>query len=463
MVVWGDRRRQVALAATFLTIALFCKETAVAGVLTVLFLEFRQESATNKRRTLARAACYLLPALGWFVLKTRVSGVLPSGFGHQPASTRVLTYFEAIGRYLCMVLDWLRPRTEIGIMGEPSTPFAVLGMVVFIATGAFLLWLWPRSSNWTRAMLLGALAAIAPALHVVQLTIDVNAADRFLYIPLAFLVLAAGASVSSKHSRIVQAVFALVLLSSIPVTVARAKIWTDPVTLWSDEYRKSEGQCRVCRRELAGLQGNAGDFAPALRMLQTLMSDTMRRRNTPALVALDMGTLYGKLGEHNRANHLLLFLVRAQPTVPSFWRELAAAQAARYDFDAAESSAKQALVLMPSYENAQIAVRLIEKLRHDVLKLDDPATSDLERANFYTTAGRITDAEPLWIKILAHGASPREVEKALNFIANLGTSAAASLAIERYEERLRDFPVLATQIHEKHALHLQLARLNLLR
>jgi hypothetical protein len=158
----------------------------------------------------------------------------------------------------------------------------------------------------------------------------------------------------------------------------------------------------------------------------------------------------------------LLFLVRAQPTVPGFWRELAAAQAARYDFDAAESSAKHALALMPSYEKAHTAVGLLERLRVDVLKLNDPATSNVERANIYTMAGRISDAEPLWIKILANSSSTREVEQALNFIANLGTSAAASLTIEQYGQRLHDFPVLATQIQEKHALHSQLARLNLL-
>jgi tetratricopeptide (TPR) repeat protein len=258
-------------------------------------------------------------------------------------------------------------------------------------------------------------------------------------------------------------VFALVLLSSIPVTVARAKIWTDPVMLWSDEYRKSEGRCRTCRRELTRIQADAGDFVPALRMVQTLMSDSMQHRNTPALVAVDMALLYSKLGDYNRANRLLLYLTSAQPTIPNFWRELAAAQAARYDFDAAESSAKHALALMPSFEKAQIAIKLIEKLRVDVLKLNDPATSDIERATFYTRSGRISDAEPLWVKILANSASPHEVEAAFDFIANLGTSAAASLAIEQYGQRLRDFPELATQIREKHALHSQLARLQLLR
>lgn len=463
LLVWGDRRRRMALAATFLTMGLFCKETAIAGVVAVLFLEFSQSAAGNRRRTLTRAACYLSPALAWFVLKTRVSGALPSGFGHQTTSTRILTFFEAIGRYLCMVLDWLHPRAEIGVMGEPSSPLAGLGMVAFVALGTFLFWLWPRSSNWSRAFLLGALAAIAPVLHVVQLTLDVNAADRFLYIPLAFLVLVIGASSSSKHSRITQSVFVLVLLSSIPVTVGRAKIWTDPVTLWTDEYRKSEGRCRTCRRELTRIQADAGDFAPALRMIQTLMSDTLPQRNTPALVALDMAVLYSKLGDYTRANRLLLMLVGDQPTIPSFWRELAAAQAARFDFDAAESSAKHALTLMPSYEKAQIAVRLIEKLRVDALKLNDPATSDIERANFYTTSGRISDAEPLWLKILANSASPDEVENAFEFIANLGTSAAASLALEQHGQRLRAYPLLATQIHEKHALHAQLARLQLLK
>jgi tetratricopeptide (TPR) repeat protein len=461
LLLWDERWSRLLATALLLTLALFCKETAFAGVVVVCCLEVSQFRSRPRHRTLARLSCVALPVLAWLLLKASVSGILPAGYGHQTTRTRILTIFEAIGRYTSMIVDWLRPRAEIGIMGEPDLRYAIFGMVVFVAVVCLLFWLWPRLTTWPRALLLGTFTAIAPVLHVAQLTIDVNAADRFLYIPLALATLTFAAAVPFDSSRIAQIAAGLVMLSSMSVTFSRATVWTDPLTLWSNEYQMSAGTCRTCRRELTRIQSEAGDFVPALRMVQSLLRDSMVHQNSPALAALDMAVLYNKLGEHERAKRLLYYLVKEQPGIPGFWRELAASQAALYDYDAAEASAKHALKIMHGYEGAQSALRVITKLRLQVTRLKDPTASDFERAQFYESSGRLKDAEPIWLSLLAKNPSENEAEAALDFVANFGSSSATSAAFEQHRELLNKFPYWALQIGDKYNLHQRLVSLRL--
>jgi tetratricopeptide (TPR) repeat protein len=198
-------------------------------------------------------------------------------------------------------------------------------------------------------------------------------------------------------------------------------------------------------------------------MIQTLIRDTTAQQTTPALAALDLATLFNKLGEHERAKRIMLQLVAEHPGIPSFWHELAASQAAAYDFAAAEESAKRALVLLPTYQGARSALSLIRRLREDVLTLNDPATSKLERARFYETCGRIKDAEPLWLNLLAERQSQDQVQEALVFVAERGSSAAVSTTIVEQAPQLANFPQLDFIIREKHDLHVQLGELNILK
>ena len=462
LLVWGERWRQLGLAAVFLMFGLFCKEVALAGLMVIVALELIQGSWRNGH-TLRRIAAITVPALLWLGLKIRVSGLFPRGTAHQTFGVRVMTFLEAVGRYATMIFDWLRPRAEIGVMGEPNTPFAILGVFVLIVASSCLIFIWPRTTNWGKAALLGAIAAIAPVIHLVQLTIDVNAADRFLYVPLALLVLAMSTFTALRQSRVMQSGLAVVLLTSLPITIARAKSWIDPLTLWSDELRTSHGQCRTCRLELAKIQADAGDFMPSLRMLQGLLRNTIRQGNAPTLVALDLSMLYTKLGDYDRAKLLLLDLLKAQPDVPKYWRELATTQAARSEFQEAEFSAKQALRLMPSYENAKLALVVIDQVRREAPRMSDPAVSKSERARFLAACGRTREAENMWLDILASNPTPNEIEGGLNFVMNLGSSAAVSTLVDQHAELLHAFPQLEWRLRGKLNMHVQLAHLNLVR
>jgi len=457
LLVWKDRALNRTLAALIMLLALFCKETALAGVIVLAGWELAG-GRSRWRALVARLAILLSPAVLWLVIKSQVSGILPSGVQERTLNARILTSLEAVGRYPIMVFDWLRPRAEIGSPARPNTALAVLGAAVLIATITVVVLFGRRLNGLQRALAVGAVAALLPVLHVIPLTIDVNAADRFLYLPLALLVLLLSTSSKLSSSVLFRGAFAIVLLTSVPVTVARAKSWADPVDLWSTEYTKSGGTCETCRIELAKLLAEAGDFVPALRMQNSLARDTAKGGGVPGLVALNASILYLRIGEYQRALRILTRLVTDRPGVPRFWRELATAQAAIGEFAEAERSAKRALDLMPTYENAETALRFIRTLPKRVGALDDPRSSDAQRADTLTATGRTSEAERLWLAVLRNSPSPAELEGALSFTVNLGSSDAVTHVLTSYPHLLRQAPELATRLRLKDELHQRITR-----
>jgi tetratricopeptide (TPR) repeat protein len=233
------------------------------------------------------------------------------------------------------------------------------------------------------------------------------------------------------------------------------------VKLWSDELGKSDGNGRITRLELATLESRAGDFGPAARMLQQLMRDTYRQGAVPALILLNLAIVHEKLGEYSQAVSLLEDLVRAQPGVPRYWQELAAAQAATLDFAAAARSARQALKLMPSYTEASHAITLIEKTAGDASMLNDSTTSLYKRARLLNACGRTKDAENAWLALLQSNPSQTETAEALFFIAKFGSSTAISKVLREQAQRLAENPEYSFWLQEKRDLHDKLVRLKL--
>ena len=133
-----------------------------------------------------------------------------------------------------MLIDPLRPRLQIGIMGVVEWPKVALGM----ATAALIALLGWRSlrDDWEplpTAALFTGLAAMLPVLHIVPITVNVLTADRFLYL------FAAGAAVAlgswARHLTTAQlrvaAACSLIAIGTFGVsTHLRSRDWGDPST-----------------------------------------------------------------------------------------------------------------------------------------------------------------------------------------------------------------------------------------
>jgi hypothetical protein len=179
--------------------ALLCKESGVA-VLVALFLLERSAAAATRSSSRAALLVLSVPAVGYLLLRlsagaTSVAEGIKLGFG-----ARLLTGLEALGRYAFMLLDPLQPRSFFGQLGQTDYLFVALGVVV-LGGLIFLATRWRRLSGETRALLVLGLVPLGLVLHLTAaLPVEFVAADRYLYLPSAALLLAAAPAVGGGGS-----------------------------------------------------------------------------------------------------------------------------------------------------------------------------------------------------------------------------------------------------------------------
>jgi len=366
-----------------------------------------------------------------------------------------------MGQYLAMVVDWLRPRAEIGAIGELSWPHVIAG-ALSLPTIAWLFYrTWRRGDAWVRASLVTAMAALSLVLHIVPIAIRTTAADRFLYVPLAFLLVAIAVIAKPQGSRSLKWIAGLVALTSIPATIIRAQDWADPLRLWSKEWRINGGKGSIVALQIGNLQAQAGDFQEAQLTFRQLLDSAPPDAAVPAVVSMNLAMMSVKLGNYTEAVSILEDLVERQPSVPRFWRELAAAQTAAFAFDDALTSARRAIQLMPSYEGVRRVITLVEETKRERPLLDIPSTPATKRAKIFSACGRAPDTERAWLEVLRNHPSDADASEAIYYIATYGSAEAVSRALALDRETFARHPELLPLLRDKHTMHERLANLRL--
>jgi hypothetical protein len=170
-----------------------------------------------------------------------------------PWSARGIAALEASGRYLWMTLDGWQPGIHLGHLGDPSLRFVVLGAIAWLAAGTLGWRFWRRPTGQQLAALATLAVSLTLVLHVIPITINVAAADRFLYLPLAALALCLAPWIASLAPGRATLALALLALSYAPVTFARAQIWADEVAFWSKAFREQSHHNGMSRLELGNV------------------------------------------------------------------------------------------------------------------------------------------------------------------------------------------------------------------
>lgn len=188
-----------------------------------------------------------------------------------------------------------------------------LGWIVILV---MLVWL-RHSGRSAAAFWLGlALLALAPSSSVIPIA-DLVFEHR-MYLPLAgFAVLAAlgGVGLARSAPRAVAAAAVVAVLALGYATIARNRLWHDPVTLWGDALAKAPAKPRVFRN-LIGAYEERGDRANAARVAaqETAVFENLRRarpRDPEVLTAL--ADAYARRGRVDDALALLVEAVQLGP------------------------------------------------------------------------------------------------------------------------------------------------------
>ena len=445
--------------AAALAMGLLSKEVAAAGLVGVLALEIAgvRRSRETWRRAAANLAPYLIAAALYAAIRSAANlpDRLPSYFS---ISERLVIALQALGTYLLMLLDPLRPRLQIGIAGVVEWSKVALGMLS-TALIALLAWRALRD-KWEplpTAALFTGLAAMLPVLHIVPIAVNVLAADRFLYL------FAAGAAVAlaswSRHLTPAQlpvaAACALIAIPTFGVsTHLRSRDWRDELRLFERSIERTDPENALPRTLLGVALLRRDRTEEALVELEQSWEQQKAFWFNYTWAAEDMfvpaniAIARAELGLHEEAIEAMREVIRLGPWVPLSRYNLALMFAQTFQFEKAEQQLRVAILMYPGYERARRMLAELGPVRDAWRALpeeraDEPSSLSASRAVLYARMGRLDDAVRHWDRVaLSEDASPDELLRAATFLVARADLEVAERAFERLRTALPESPKL---------------------
>jgi len=429
LLVWDTRERAHARrmgAALLIFLGLLCKEVALAGaaalVLTGVARAVRAEGAASPlgarlRRSARELAPIVAVVVGYALLRL---AVLP-GTGRTSlvlgAPDRLALAGEALARYAVMLATPLHPALRIGHAVAPRDPIAVATGAVLAAVGvAALLWALRRAPRHPETLgLVLAAAALAPALHLVPFGSDSVAADRFLYLPAAGLVLAATAAATRlprTPARATMAAATALALLFAAACLERARQWSDEVLLWHHTVRHADPIDAVPHAWLGMALLDRGEPAAALAHFEHAVTVEMSkpdayRKRTLVLEQLANGsTALSALGRDAEALRAIEKAIHHRPGHAPYHAQRARLLARMLRFDAARTALATAEAQGgPTARYAALAERwtALEQAWRTLPapSPDEPAAVLARRAEMLGQLGADVAAAALWARALA--------------------------------------------------------------
>ena len=278
-------------AAAGFALALLAKEECAAFPVVLVLLHL---STPRSRREIAPIAVMFGLALAAGLRVIHVLSLTPESGAGTGAAYTVGEYLAAqgpvIARYLRLLVFPYGSTVDPEIQVPPVWQAAVAwGLILAVAALAARR---RRELAWGFWALAG-LVLLLPSSSVFPA--DDLAADRRMYLPLAFLAVVAGLASQRLHRGVLgAAMVALVMLS-----VARAQVWRDERSLWEEAVERSPGKARPKIR-----LSRVVEFERAIELLgqaQTIAPEDPRIASELGRRLLEAGDPGRSLGEFGRA------------------------------------------------------------------------------------------------------------------------------------------------------------------
>lgn len=437
--------RRVA-AAAWLGAGLLFKEVALAGVPALAALELRRVPGSGRQR-LKGVVLRLVPVTA--VVATYLAAraaVLPAGqwsAGGVVGFRRATLPLQSVGTYVTMALSPLGPTTFVGDKGVPSPSLEVLGAIAVVIVAAAIargLWRWPPGVL-ASAVVSGA--ALLPVMHLTALPIPNVACDRYLYLPLAGLVVALAVglpSVRSANGRRLVAfgVGGAVALFSV-ATVRRNRVYDDEVAFWIaalDPPLRDPVFAWIENAEVLFRAGRFGDSA-MLRIQLLLTPNALsaaKRRDQQVMAAV----CFAEAGRWRDARWLLDERLAAEPASAALRTNAAVIELRRLDFTATRRELAIALRLDPGFPAARSLLARVDRVEGELKTLEASGAPGgrepgvlAQRARILEQVG-MRDAVEAWSIVAETESEPaNDRRSALRFLVRHGPVLVARRAFEK--------------------------------
>ena len=417
--------------AALLLLGLLCKETALAGALAVMVMAWRSESpAVERVRRLVPTSCALAT---YAALRLHALG-LATNTSSLPFMARIGAIAEAIGRYCWMLaVPWL-PDVQIGRLRERASLFVWLGAAFFCVALVFLWRVRARLTAQAAGHFTLTLGALGLALYVIPFSVTSVAADRFLYLPVAGIVLLAQPALTrwATRSQVALPALAALALSFAAATVPRARAWADEVELWSSTLRRHPEAPSLASVTLGSIYSRQGAFEPARQLFERGSRPGM---DCAQLGRNNIGTMDLRSGRYEEAARIFDELTLKYPNIGTYEVNRALAQTYLGRFAEARQTLDQLLAHDPKDVSARSLRERLPALESARRKLDTlpSSVSGAERARLQASLGLVSEALRTFDSVLrAPDATAALAAEATWLSLREGDSRTSSLFFSRY-------------------------------
>jgi tetratricopeptide (TPR) repeat protein len=271
LLAWDRSLSRRVLAAALVFTGLLAKESALAVLPALVMFEWSRtpRGAGRVSRLLSRVWPLVAATFAYATLRFLAIGFNQEGIA-LGAGGRLMTALEAIGSYAAMLLDAWRPRAIIGRVGYVTIAGMAAGAAVAVGTAYGIVRVRRKLDEWQWLGLGLVLFSIAPVLHLFPIPLRTLAADRFLYLPTAGLMLLVAPALETRLARRRPAwVAAVAIVATLTAaTVRRVGEWSDEVTFWVESYLQTPPINAAAATELVGVHYRAGLYQRALWLSQ---------------------------------------------------------------------------------------------------------------------------------------------------------------------------------------------------
>jgi hypothetical protein len=317
------------VALTLYGCALLSKETAMVGLLIVVFLALEtRESAPGPHRVL-QVAPFAALTLIYLLVRQEVLGKVIATASHTSLATSLWTA-PSLALFYARHLLWparLSGFYDFPLVESPRLRSFVVPSLALMVTLALIVSFVrsvrhsaPRPAIFMALLLL--LAPLLPAFHLAALEPGNFVHDRYLYLPVAgFALLMAIAfhSLSQQAMRLAPVLYVILcglLFSYAFADVRESRIWTNDMSLFSRAAEVAPENL-VAKVNLAGeliRQQRCGDAVP-------LLEQVVQRRPEMWFAHANLANCYLEAGQKAQAERELSIAVQLQP-LPELVRRL---------------------------------------------------------------------------------------------------------------------------------------------
>ena len=440
LLVWkpnSSRRRFIAVGLGVLSA--LAKEAGLAVLVGLIAAEYLTLPKLHRWRRLALPA---VAAGAYLYLRYRVlgsSGVMTSV--PLTIAQRVLTVFEAIGRYVWMSIDMWHPTSQMGVVSEPRFGFVALGVMTLVALLVGTYRFRPKCGPFAAAVLVTGALPIVFVIHLMKMPWIALAGDRLAYLPWTTACCGLAVAVTRAQTKAGRWQFwpsvltGVVIATLIPRARSRERLYADEIDFWNDAVATTAPSNWGPSIALSGLYLRAGWPERSLAILESL-----DRRCPPPLqmqVRSAKAKSLWRMGQYRRA--LDLILSSGDPNSPEALLMSSRLRLSLFDVEGADSDCSRVLQADHGCADALQVRSTLERARRVAMEMagsTDGKPKDWLSAQYDMLSGRVVESEQEWLKLLARPDVPAPTaEEGLAFICELGSAAGVRRALDIYRQR----------------------------